>query len=397
MEDHKAGDAESAKSRYEQILSQTPNDPDALNLLGVLSLQCGHLDKAHDLIQRAIDVKPKVAEYHHNLGQVFKKSGKLNSARACYQKSLTLDSDLQIAKNQLNTLGMKGAVIEPNEKHMSKGMRRYQVVQHVIDRIKARTYLEIGVDKGLTFVNTQVARKIGIDPVPTAQLIDQMLNIFNIDYFSFRTAGSPPSSELKLTATARQTIDQLAAGESAELFYITSDSFFKNNAALLFHSEKIDVAFVDGLHMYEQTYQDVLNILDHLNDSGVILVHDCNPPTHASAAPARSWEEAEMMNLPGWDGMWCGDVWKSIVHLRAVRDDLNIFVLDCDFGIGVVSKERSGQTLNLTADQINAMTYDDLNANRVDLLNLKPQAYLFEFLSTISQHRQSDNTPINTC
>jgi hypothetical protein len=54
----------------------------------------------------------------------------------------------------------------------------------------------------------------------------------------------------------------------------------------------------------------------------------------------------------------------------------------------VVSKDRSVNTLNLTADQINAMTYKDLNADREGLLNLKPQEHLFEFLAAIGQCRQ---------
>ena len=85
--------------------------------------------------------------------------------------------------------------------------------------------------------------------------------------------------------------------------------------------------------------------------------------------------------------MWCGDVWKTIVHLRSTRKDLNIFVLDCDFGIGVVSKGSPDKWLDYSADQIKAMNFDDLNGNRDDLLNLKPQEYLYEFLGTIRQRQ----------
>jgi hypothetical protein len=387
MQEHKAGDVASAKTLYEQILFNDPYDADALNLLGVLSLQCGDLTRARDLIQRAIDAVPGIAVYHHNLGQVFNKSGDVYSARACYQQSLALDPDLEIAQDQLNALDTAGADIETHGEHLRKKMMRYEVIQHVIDKIKGRTYLEIGVDSGESFVNTRAARKIGVDPVPTSQLIDQLLNIFNIDYFSFSSAGTPQSSELQLTASSKQAIAQMPFEEAAELFYMTSDSFFMEKAQALFYSQKIDVAFVDGLHTYEQTSTDVLNILEHLNDTGVILMHDCNPPISSSAAPAGSWDDALKLNLPGWSGMWCGDVWKSIVQLRATRDDLNIFVLDCDFGIGVVSKGRPSETLDYTVDQIKAMTFDDLNGNRNALLNLKPQKYLFEFLATIPQCR----------
>lgn len=387
MEDHKVGDLESARSLYKQILSHSPNNPDILNLLGVLSLQCGDLNKALDFIQRAIDANPEIAEYHHNLGQVLKKSGDVDGASACYLKSIALDPHLEISRDQLNAIGTGGGANLSNEQQLRKEMKRYDVIQHVIDRINGRTYLEIGVAAGESFVNTRAARKIGVDPLPASQLIDQLLNIFNIDYFNFSATGPSKSSEVNLIASTTQATTQMPAEKSVEFFYKTSDSFFKEKANALFHSDKIDVAFVDGLHTYEQTYEDVLNVLEHLNDAGVILMHDCNPPTSSAAIVAESWEAVSEMNFPGWDGMWCGDVWKTIVHLRSTRKDLNIFVLDCDFGIGVVSKGSPDKWLDYSADQIKAMNFDDLNGNRDDLLNLKPQEYLYEFLGTIRQRQ----------
>lgn len=37
---------------------------------------------------------------------------------------------------------------------------------------------------------------------------------------------------------------------------------------------------------------------------------------------------------------WSGDVWKSIVHLRSIRPDLRVAVLDCDSGVGIRVIER---------------------------------------------------------
>ena len=92
-------------------------------------------------------------------------------------------------------------------------------------------------------------------------------------------------------------------GETSELFYETSDMFFEKHATELFSKDPLNVAFVDGLHTWEQTYQDVLNCLNYLSDNGVILMHDCNPPTAATAHPAESWQAAAEMGLPGlWEG-----------------------------------------------------------------------------------------------
>jgi tetratricopeptide (TPR) repeat protein len=383
MAKHQAGDFDSAETLYEKILSQDPFDADALNLLGVLALQRGKVNHACDLIQRAIAASPRIAEYHYNLGQALKGKGDVDGAINCFRQSLALNPGLQIADEHLRGLIPDEAVHSSGKDFRHTELKRFEVVQQVIDRIKGQTYLEIGIDTGESFVNIRVGRKIGIDPIPTYNLINQSLSEFNIDYFKYATAGVDNSSELTLTARSAQSFGQLKPGETAECHYTTSDMFFEQKAAALFSAEKIDVAFVDGLHTYEQTYQDVLNVLSHLSTNGVILMHDCNPPTESSAYPAASWEAAAKMNLPGWDGRWCGDVWKAVIQLRATRDDLNIFVLDCDFGIGVVTKRKPDLMLDYSTDQIRSMTFSDLRHNRKQLLNLKSQAYLYQFLDTL--------------
>jgi tetratricopeptide (TPR) repeat protein len=383
MAKHKAGDLDSAKTLYEKILSQDPSDTDALNLLGVLALQRGDWNHACDLIERAIAAAPRIAEYRHNLGQALKGKGDVGGARDCFRQALALNPGLKVAEEHLKEL------IPEDDSQSSGGdlrhaeMKRFEVVQRVIDRISGRTYLEIGIDTGESFVNIRADRKIGIDPVPTYNLINQSLSAFDIDYFKYTAACAGKSSELMLTARSAQVIGQSKQGATAECHYMTSDMFFEQKADSLFSFEKIDVAFVDGLHTYAQTYQDVLNVLAHLNPNGVILMHDCNPPTESAAYPAPSWEDAAKMGLPGWDGRWCGDVWKAVVQLRSTRNDLNIFVLDCDFGIGVVTRNQPETMLEYSAGQIRSMTFDDLRNRRIKMLNLKPQEYLFEFLDNL--------------
>jgi hypothetical protein len=88
------------------------------------------------------------------------------------------------------------------------------------------------------------------------------------------------------------------------------------------------------------------------------------------------------LNIPGWTGFWCGDVWKAIVRLRATRNDLRVFVLDCDYGIGVVYRGTPEGSLDISNAEIETMTYKDLQRDKKAILNLKPQEYLYEFLRT---------------
>ena len=79
-------------------------------------------------------------------------------------------------------------------------------------------------------------------------------------------------------------------------------------------------------------------------------------------------------------GIWNGDVWKAIVHLRSTRPDLLIGVFKCDQGVGFVRKGTPESTLPYTVQQVEALTYADLKADRKRLLNLKSPRYLGEFL-----------------
>ena len=346
MEKHQNGDMVSARLLYERIIALNPSDADALNLLGVLALQHGQLNEAYRFIKNAIDINPHVAEYHHNLGQVFKQRGDQNQADICFRQSLTLDPNLQIAKDHLE----KGLPKQSNASGLTRfqtEMKRHEVIQQVVNKINGRLYLEIGIYSGKLFSQIRINRKIGIDPSPTKKLIDQLLAYFDIQYFSFSTSGPKNISELTLKANTSQTLEQLPPGEEAELYFMTSDQFFEQKAPALFEKIKIDVVFIDGLHTHDQAYQDVQNVLPYLNEQGVILLHDCNPPTASAAFPAPSFQDAIRMNLPNWTGLWCGDVWKSIVQLRSTFTDLNVFVLNCDFGIGVIARGKPQKMLCL--------------------------------------------------
>ena len=230
-------------------------------------------------------------------------------------------------------------------------MDRTEIIQAVIDAKKARTYLEIGVFKGENFMPLRVRRKTGVDPG------------MNLD------AETP----LGALAARRRRI----FGPRVEFCLCTSDDYFAGEGA----DRRFDVIFVDGLHTHEQSLKDVLNSLEHLNKDGVIVMHDCNPPSEAAAYPAPSLAVAREQLGPDWANEWCGDVWKTACFLRSQRDDVDVFVLDCDYGVGVVTKRPTESALTLTQPQLAAMTYTELAEDRTHLLNLREPSYLNEFLS----------------
>jgi hypothetical protein len=228
---------------------------------------------------------------------------------------------------------------------------RILLAQASLDALGRGTYLEIGVNTGTSFIPIRTKRKLGVDPT----YILSRRRLFGFAVISF----------LKIRVE--------------RMFCMTSDDFFRTNEALL-NRYGIDVCLVDGLHTYEQALRDVYNVLRYLQPKGVILVHDCNPTTELMARPATAIKDLIDEGIQGWDGAWSGDVWKALVHLRALRNDVSAFVLDCDTGIGVVTKGLRRDSVSCTEADIRAMGYTALCGDRKALLGLRPSEYFEEFL-----------------
>lgn len=246
-------------------------------------------------------------------------------------------------------------------------MNRISIVQAIIRKLKAQSYVEIGVSLGHAFLSIDAPMKIAVDP---KNLVCRHPITLKIDDWI-----------LEIKKAYRFVLQKLGK-EDSSFFEVTSDDFFAQQKRLL-EERKIDVAFVDGLHTYGQALRDAENCLTHLKPGGVIVLHDCNPISAPMATPAKSFVEAEALNTPDWNKLWCGDVWKAIVYLRSFHKDLHVFVLDCDMGIGVVTKGSQENPIDYSQQQIDAMTYTDLEKNRTQLLNLKPTSYFEDFLSSL--------------
>jgi protein O-GlcNAc transferase len=106
---HLSGRLDEAESAYRRILSNQPDNPDALHLLGVIAYQRKRHEEAIDLITRAVALGNKVPEYRNNLGNAYLAQGLLDEAEACYRKALKLNPKYSDAHNNLgNALKEEG-------------------------------------------------------------------------------------------------------------------------------------------------------------------------------------------------------------------------------------------------------------------------------------------------
>ena len=182
---------------------------------------------------------------------------------------------------------------------------RTNVINYFITKYGYKSYLEIGVyDVNINFNKIIAEDKIGVDP----------------------------NSAIGLEFTMR------------------SDDFFKQN------NKTFDIIFIDGLHESSQVYRDIVNSINVLNNGGTIILHDCNPT-----------EEAIQQVPPIQGGDWTGDCWKAFVRFRTETQDYNMFVINIDYGVGVIRKSVK----KLPAFIINEpLIYCNLDKNRIKWLNL---------------------------
>ncbi len=124
-------------------------------------------------------------------------------------------------------------------------------------------------------------------------------------------------------------------------FQDTSDGFFSSRF-LENNKFKVDLAFLDGMHLFEYLLRDFINTEKHCSTKSVVVLHDCIP-----------WG-SKMTKRDRETTAWVGDVWKIVPTLRKYRPDLEIEVVDAaPTGLVIVSNlDPHNCTLSESYDEI---------------------------------------------
>ena len=91
---HAQGSLRLAEGCYRQVLTMESNNVDALNLLGVVTLQSNKAEEAIRLLKRAARKGPSDPAIFVNLGAAYRQAGQLNDAREAYKTALKLKPDM---------------------------------------------------------------------------------------------------------------------------------------------------------------------------------------------------------------------------------------------------------------------------------------------------------------
>jgi len=113
IEHHRSGRREEAEQLYRAILQQVPDQPDALNLLGVLAVDGGRKDMAVDLIGRALARRPMDANIQNNFGNALFMQRRYDEAQEHLEQAIVLQKDFTEAVfNLAKTVRMQGDLEE---------------------------------------------------------------------------------------------------------------------------------------------------------------------------------------------------------------------------------------------------------------------------------------------
>jgi tetratricopeptide (TPR) repeat protein len=312
--------------------------------------QISEFDHAINMLDGLLRVSPNFAQAWCLRAQVQRKLGRPQQALADLERALALAPDdvecrLELAGVCLELGDTAGAcrhcetarLLAPDDTRvfgmlanaMLPGKFYFDVLSRIIARLEPRTYVEIGVFRGDSLKLVRRAEAVvGIDPQPQLTwTLDPHMRVFNE----------------------------------------TSDAFFeKYDLTQELGGRAVDLAFIDGLHLFEFALRDFANLERCCHRNSTILIHDCYPIDALSAD-----REPRHVN-------WSGDIWRLIVLLKKYRPDLEIHTIaTAPTGLAIISKLDPASTFlhdNLPRlyEEFLALDYTYLETNKDEKLSLVP-------------------------
>ena len=222
---------------------------------------------------------------------------------------------------------------------------RPQVLQTLLGLYESPSYLEVGVNHGLTFHALRASRKVAVDPC------------FNFDVEAMR-----------------------ATPENGDAVYheMTSDAYFESISG---SADRFDVIYLDGLHTFDQTLRDLLNAVALLKEGGVIVIDDVLPSTYASSMPTmeRFFELRTSLGLD--EHSWMGDVFRLIFFVRDYMPAYSYATINETHGQTAIWRGTRQRTdVGRTVEDIARLAYGDAMINKAQY-NFQPIADIAKALA----------------
>lgn len=119
---HAAGQLKQAHDACLHILSIEPDQPDAINFLGVISYTAGDYEYAKTCLKRAIELMPDSPSCFTNMGNVYHVQKEYGTALEYYQQALELDNKNKMALNNIGAVYLKTGKSEEALKYLTAAL-----------------------------------------------------------------------------------------------------------------------------------------------------------------------------------------------------------------------------------------------------------------------------------
>lgn len=288
----------------------------ALFVIGDAHWSAGRFEPARRRFALAARLAGRNARYFGAAAFAAARTADVDGVVRYAERALYLDGTLEPVRNLLAGLFLKG------ENYI-------EVLGRIQAYLRPRTYLEIGVETGLSMrLVSPTTRALGIDPEP------------------------------KLTEPLAPHV---------RLFQETSDDFFsRHDVRAELGGLPVDLAFIDGMHLFDYALRDFMNVERCCTRDSLVILDDCFPMDRRTAERHRTTV------------FWTGDVWKVVVLLRKYRPELSIHTIATPpTGMCLVRNLDPASTFiadnleRLTAEFM-ALDYGYLEKDRAGKLNLVP-------------------------
>lgn len=272
------GRDEAALARLDQLLADAPSHPGALFQKGKIAQRTGDSEAAERALRQLAALSP----------------------------------------NYPRALGTLARLLFP-------GPTYREVLAFLHQRLQPRTYLEIGVEFGLTLrLSERSERAVGVDPNPRPR------------------HRLPPHTRV---------------------FAERSDDFFSAHSRQdIFGEHWVDLAFIDGMHRFEYVLRDFCNVEAWCAPSATVILHDCLPVAPISAERERQTQ------------FWVGDTWKALECLLECRPDLRILLIPC-YPSGLVLIQNVNPESRVLSEQLPSLEERYMSAPYPYAPGVRPEHY----------------------
>lgn len=178
--------------------------------------------------------------------------------------------------------------------------------------------------------------------------------------------------------------DVLAGRRTSFFFKMTSDEFFRDYDLSIYLGRKLDLAFLNGMQLFEFRLRDFINTEKHCHPRSVVLMPDCLPTNERMAERAERVDEKEDVATRYY---WSGDVWRLLPILKRYRPELRISILDAS-PTGLVACTNLDPNSRVLAENYDRILDEYINLSLSDF-GLRALWTLFKTFDTVKLSQSS--------